>query len=203
MHREPKVLEELLAKLADACGRVPRRADRGRSRRRPDLRLVGGRALARRLRPLRAPRDRTARVAPAAALAGPGHPLRLGLGASGRLVRGDAGRRPLHRLEAPARRGAEARERQGAAGERRPWRPSRNARWREGSRVRRAPRGRTASATSSTSATASSRPRLPRTSPRSSRPRARRCRPEMGHSGRKDSSRPGDGSSLSTRHGTC
>src|ERR1019366_4213565 len=120
---------------------VPRRPDRGRRRPGAGLRLVGGRAVACRLRPLRAPRHRAAPVAPAAARASARRPLRLGLVAPHRLVRPDAGRRPLHRLEASARRGAETRGRKGAAGQRRPRRPPRDKRGRPGSRLRRAPRG--------------------------------------------------------------
>ena len=108
MHREPKVLEELLAKLADACGNyLAAQIEAG-----ADVVQVFD-SWAGELS--RADYDRFARPATERLLS---HLPRRGQVpvvhfASGsahldRLVRPDAGRRHLRRLEAPARRGARA-----------------------------------------------------------------------------------------------
>ena len=132
MHREPKLLEALLAKLADACGKyLAAQIEAG-----ADVVQVFD-SWAGELS--RADYDRFARPATERLVS---HlprrsqvPVILFASGSAHLVdsfAADARRRPLHRLEAPARRGAEARERQGAAGKRRPRRPPRNAGGRDG-----------------------------------------------------------------------
>ncbi len=139
--------------------RVPERADRGGRPGGAALRLVGGRALARRLPRLRAPalapRDRRAAARRA------GHPLRRGHRRAAAAHEGGGRRRDRARLA----RGARAhvgppRPRRGGAGQPRP-------RGAAGRRARDPPRGRARSstrrpgarATSSTSGTASTRTR--------------------------------------------
>ncbi len=99
--------------------RLSRGADRGRRGRRAGLRHVGGRALARRLRPLRAPRDGAAPREAPEARRGARHQLRVWLRAPRRVDRRAPGRRRVRGLEAASRPGESPCEGKGAAGQRR------------------------------------------------------------------------------------
>ena len=123
MLRAPEVLRALQARLTDAGGRLPERADRGRRPGRAALRHLGRAARPRRLRGVGAagpPRDR----GQAGSLPRAPHPLREGRRASARADAGFRRRRDLARLAGGGGGGGPAgRPAREPAGQPRPGRP--------------------------------------------------------------------------------